>query len=229
MKAFILAGGFGNKLREIIYNQPKILATIKGQAFIDHLFYLLKKRGFTEVILGLGYLGDMVKDYATHQSLYDLPVVYSMEPRPLGTAGSLKLAEKYLDTPFFVINGDTYLDIDYAKVLDFHKAKKALVTIIVAKKKYPGSFSIVEMDKSDKVTSIVSGSGDKSDLVHAGIYVFIPEALKSVQAGERSSIEKDLLPELIKKGKVFAYQTKEPFFDIGDAEGYKLASIQLER
>jgi mannose-1-phosphate guanylyltransferase/phosphomannomutase len=230
MKAFILAGGFGSKLREVIYNQPKILASIKGQAFIDHLFYLLKKNGFTEVVIGLGYLSDMVKDYVTHRTLYDLNVMYSIEPRPLGTAGALKNAEKFLDTPFFVINGDTYLDIDYGEVFKFHQEKKSLVTIVTAKSKYSGGFGNVLMDGDSKLKGITPGKADSvGELVHAGVYIVDPQVLDLIPKGRKSSFEKDILPDLIKKGKVYAYNCHKTFFDIGDANGFALAQQKIER
>lgn len=227
MKAFILAGGFGSKLREIIYNQPKILATIKGQPFIDHLYYLLKKRGFNEVILGLGYLGDMVKDYVVSHPLYQLSTFFSMERRPMGTAGALKLAQKYLDEPFFVFNGDTYLDTDYSAIWDYHHEKQALMTIVTAKQKYEGTFAGVKSDKQGLVS--VFGPLTEDSMVHAGIYLIDPKVLTMIPDSKRYSLEKEVMPELIRKDKVYVYHTNEQFYDIGDAQGYKLAQMQLER
>ncbi len=230
MKAFILSGGFGSKLREVVYNQPKILATIKGKAFLDHLFYLLKKNGFSEVVLGLGYLSGMVKDYVIQRPLYDMSVMFSVEPRPLGTAGALKNGEKFLDTTFFVVNGDTYLDTDYQKILEYHRQNKALITMVSAKNVYADGFGKVTASDSGHVEAFVTEKSEKTgDYAHAGIYVMEPAVLSLIPQGYNSSIEKDILPELIKQGNVFEYKCQEPFIDIGDAQGYILAQTKLER
>ncbi len=230
MKAFILSGGFGSKLREVVFNQPKILAPIKAKAFIDHLFFLLKQNGFTEVVMGLGYLGNQVKDYLINRPLYDLSIMYSLEDRPLGTAGSLKKASKYLDTTFFVINGDTYLDFDYKKALAFHQSKKADVTVIFAKNKYSSGFGSAQIDKDDRILDFSSDDiNKKNQYVHAGIYIFEPSVVKFIPEHKNSSIEKDLIPLLIQKKSVYIYKTNKPFIDIGDSEGYKLAHQHLKR
>jgi NDP-sugar pyrophosphorylase family protein len=230
MKAFILSGGFGSKLREVIYNQPKILAPIKGQAFIDHLFYNLKKHGFTEVIMGLGYLAEQVKSYMVHRPLYDLNLIFSVEPSPLGTGGALKHASKYLDSTFFVINGDTYLDCDYAKALKFHQSSKALVTLVTAKNEFASGFGQVKVNTKKQVTKFASNPNvKKGESVHAGVYIVEPSVLDKIKSNQKTSFEKEILPKLIKNEKVYAYASKSSFFDIGKTEGYKLAQEKLQR
>lgn len=230
MKALILAGGFGIRLREVISDRPKILAPIKGRAFIDYLFYLLKKRGFTEIVLGLGYLSDFVKDYVNQRPLYNLSVIYSIENRPLGTAGGIKKAEKFLKgEDFFVINGDTYLDIDYKKILNFHKEKKAWGTIVLAKNRYGKGWGNAFLEKNGRVNKFEVKGKNSTELVNSGIYVFNDKVLNLLKSGYRSSIEKDLIPLLIKRKTFYGVKTSKSFLDIGTKEGYEKAKSLLRR
>jgi len=129
MKALILAAGFGVRLREIIHGRPKHLAPINGQPFLRHLLKLLKKRDFKQVILSVGYLSQYILDEFEHDQ-EDLKLTFSETHRPLGTAGSLKQAQSLLSADFIVINGDTYLDINYQKLLTQHQKSSALITIV---------------------------------------------------------------------------------------------------
>lgn len=230
MKALILAGGFGTRLREAISDRPKILAPIKGKAFIDYLFYLLKERGFTEVVLGLGYLSGFVKDYVNQRTLYDLSVIYSLEERPLGTAGAIKKAEKYLKgDDFFVINGDTYLNINYKKILKFHRKKKAWGTIVLAKNTYSKGWGHAVLGEKGKVEQFTTKENHRLKLVNSGVYVFSDKIFPILKSGYRSSIEKDLTPLLIKKKVFYGTKVKNAFLDIGNREGYQKAKKLLRR
>lgn len=230
MKALILAGGFGVRLREVIHDRPKILAPIKGKAFIDYLFFLFKKRGFTEIILGLGYLSGFVKNYVNQRSLYNLSIIYSIEERPLGTAGAIKKAEKYLKgEDFFVINGDTYLDINYKKILKFHQQKKAWGTIVLAKNTYSKGWGYSVLGKKGIVEEFKAEEGVNVKFVNSGVYVFNDKILPLLKKGYRSSIEKNLIPLLIKKNKFYGIKVEKPFFDIGTKEAYQQVKSLFRR
>lgn len=230
MRALILAGGFGVRLREVISDRPKILAPIKGKAFIDYLFYLLKKRGFTEVVLSLGYLSDFVKDYVNQRPLYNLSVIFSVENRPLGTAGAIKEAERFLQGGhFFVINGDTYLDVDYKKILNFHQEKKAGGTIVLAKNTYSKGWGQAILKRKGQVKWFGIKEEDATGFVNSGVYVFTDNIFSSLKKGYRSSIEKDLIPLLIKKKAFYGIKVKNSFLDIGTREGYLKAKSLLRR
>lgn len=230
MKVLILAGGFGIRLREVISDRPKILAPVKGKAFIDYLFYLLKKRGFAEIILSLGYLSDFVKDYVRQRPLYNLSVIYSVEKRPLGTAGAIKKAEGFLKGgDFFVINGDTYLDIDYKKALSFHREKRAWGTIVLAKNSYSKGWGRAVLEKDGRVRRFEIEGGNSVEFVNSGVYVFSDRVLSLLKSGYRCSIEKDLIPLLIKKKTFYGIKVNKGFFDIGTKEGYQKVKSSLRR
>ena len=230
MRALILAGGFGTRLREVINDRPKILAPIKGKAFIDYLFYLLKKRGFTEIVLSLGYLSDFVKDYVNQRPLYNLSIIYSIEERPLGTAGAVKKAEKYLKgDDFFVINGDTYLDINYKEILSFHKKKKAGGIMVLAQNTYSKGWGHAILGEKDKVERFKTEVNLNVKFVNSGVYIFSDDIFSILSKNQCFSLEKDLVPILISKNKFYGFKSKKSFLDIGTKNGYQKAKELLRR
>lgn len=197
MKALILAAGFGVRLREIIHGRPKHLAPVNGQPFLRHLLRLLKKHQITQIVLSVGYLAQYIIDEFTRDN-EGLTIEFSEDSRPLGTAGSLKAAQKYLSQDFFVINGDTYLDIDYQEVYRQHQTSGRLATLVVNQK------------------------------VSCGIYVFSPQVFDLIPERIKYSLEKDLLPILFKKTQVALFKTNQKFIDIGSPQGYAQALKKLK-
>ena len=197
MKALILAAGFGVRLREIIHGRPKHLAPVNGQPFLRHLLRLLKKHQITQIVLSVGYLAQYIIDEFTRDN-EGLTIEFSEDSRPLGTAGSLKAAQKYLSEDFFVINGDTYLDIDYQEIYRAHQTSGLLATLVVNQK------------------------------VSCGIYVFSPQVFDQIPEGTKYSLEQDLWPVLIKQKQVNLFKTNQKFIDIGSPQGYAQALKQLK-
>lgn len=197
MKALILAAGFGVRLREIIHGRPKHLAPVNGQPFLRHLLRLLKKHQITEIVLSVGYLAQYVIDEFTRDN-EGLKIEFSEDKRPLGTAGSLKAAQKYLSEDFFVINGDTYLDIDYQKVFRDHQKSGQLVTLVVNQK------------------------------ISCGVYVVSPKIFNLIPADLKYSLEADLLPELLQKKQLNFIKVNQKFIDIGTPAGYQKANETLK-
>lgn len=193
MKALILAGGFGVRLREIIYGQPKHMVSINGQPFLRHLVTMLNRRGIKEIIFSVGYLPQSIKDEFNENN-------FSEDSRPLGTAGSIKSAQKYFKTDFLVINGDTYLDINYQLVFDSHL-------------------------NSDKLMTLVEGV---NNAVSCGAYVFSPKIFSLIPEGEKYSLEKDIIPQLLQRQQLNIFKTDHKFIDIGSPAGYQQALAELK-
>ncbi len=227
MKALILAAGFGVRLREIIHGRPKHLAPINGQPFLRHLLKLLKKRGFKQVVLSVGYLSQYILDEFEHDK-EGLKITFSETHRPLGTAGSLKISAKHLNSDFFVINGDTYLDIDYQKALAFHKKHQAMLTIIGTTKNKQGSIITAQ---NNQVTNFITRQ-DKDEIgeyYHAGVSVASPKIFKHIPAYEKYSLEKDLIRKFLKENiKISFYPTNKKFIDIGSPKEYQEAITKLK-
>lgn len=191
MKALILAGGFGVRLRELVHGQPKHMVAINGRPFLRHLVTMLIKRGVREIVFAVGYLPQSIKNEFKE---YD----FSEDDRPMGTAGSLKNAQRFFKSDFLMINGDTYLDIDYQQVFHAHQASGQLATLVVNQK------------------------------VSCGVYVFPPKIFDLIPEGTKYSLEKDLWPVLIKQNQVNLFKTDQKFIDIGSPEGYAKALKELK-
>src|SRR3989344_6392768 len=129
-KVLILAGGFGIGLREIFHGRPKHLVPINGKPFLHYLIKLLQKNNLTNLVLAVGYLSNQIIDEIGDGSRFGVKIIYSVDNRPLGTAGSVKNAQKYFKKDFLIINGDTYLDIDYQQLIEFHRKNKADFTLV---------------------------------------------------------------------------------------------------
>ena len=122
MKAIILAGGFGTRLRRIVYDKPKSMAPIAGIPFLEHQIRLLKNQGITEFVILVSYMADKIKSYFGNGNSLGVNITYSEEEIPLGTAGAIKKAKDYIDDTFLVLSGDSYVKANLNEVLKFHKA-----------------------------------------------------------------------------------------------------------
>lgn len=231
MKALVLTGGFGTRLKEVINDRPKVMAPVGNKPFLSYLLQNLRKNGIFDVVLSIGYLGDYIRDYFKDGEDLGLKITYSEEISPLGTGGAVKVADKYFDEPYFVINGDTFSEINFAKVLEFHLKNKASLTVAVVFKKDIWESGYVQLDRGGKITAFIekqkSNNGQKkSGLVNSGIYVLTPGLLKNVKK-VRFSLERDFFPKLVSKGKVFGFRSNDDFIDIGTRKNYLLAKKLL--
>ena len=225
MKAFILAGGFGTRLREVVHGRPKCLAPVAGRPFLEYLICHLRDQGVRDFVLGVGYLAHYVIDAFGDGSHLDVAIQYSEEDRPLGTAGAIRHAEKLLrGSDFLVANGDTYLALDVDRVLRAHQDKQAALTIVTAKRQAGLRGGRVFANKTGRVTGFEEhGTRQKkgSHGVNAGYYVFSPKTLKQIAARRRLFIERHLLPELLRlKQPIFASRSNREYIDIGSPERY---------
>ena len=222
MKIVILAGGFGIGLREVFHGRPKHLAPINGRPFLHYVIKLLKKNNLTDLVLAVGYLSSQIIDELGDGSRFGVSITYSIDRRPLGTAGSLKNAQKYLGTDFLTVNGDTYLDIDYQQLIAFHQKKQAEVTL-VGTTKYKNKGLMLRV-KNEKLLRLAN----EGELANAGVYIFSPMIFKFIGAGEKSSLEQEILPLLLKKKKrIFVFKTNREYYDIGSPEHYQEAQQRL--
>jgi mannose-1-phosphate guanylyltransferase len=129
MKALILAGGFGTRLGGVLRDVPKPMAPVLGKPFLEHQIRRLKEFGITEFVLAVHHMSDKIKSYFGNGLRLGVDITYSEEDSPLGTAGAIKKAQRYIDDTFLVLNGDSYFDVDINKLLDFHKSKSSKFTI----------------------------------------------------------------------------------------------------
>lgn len=221
MQAVILAAGLGSRIRPVLINTPKAMITVHELPFLAYLLAHLKKNGIKNVVLAVGYLSYVIKNYFGNGERFGMSLLYSENHLPMGTAGEIKLAEPYLEERFFVINGDTYICEDYSKILKFHLFKKATVTIVTAKAKRGIVGGKVLIGKEDVVKSFTErGSYRNSGWVNAGLYIFEKEILSAIPKKIRLSLEKDIFPKIIRKKAVYAFSSKHRLLEVGTPEGY---------
>jgi mannose-1-phosphate guanylyltransferase / phosphomannomutase len=225
MKAIIIAGGMGTRLRPLTYNVPKPIVPLANKPFVFHQIELLKKFGVTEVILNLHYLSDNIKGIFDDGKKLGVKIDFSIEETPLGTAGAVKNAEKFFDSgPMIVFNGDILTDINLDKMLKFHSEKKAKATLALTRVEDPTPYGLIIMDESQRVIEFrekPSWEHVTTNTINAGIYIVDPSIFKLAPKGKEFSFERQLYPELLQRGeKIFGYVTDAYWMDIGDPVKY---------
>ncbi|MCD6468888.1 MAG: nucleotidyltransferase family protein [Thermoplasmata archaeon] len=221
MKSLILAGGLGTRLRKIVPDKPKPMALIANRPFLEYLILQLKQYRLTDIVLCVGYLGERVKEYFGDGSRWDVHVSYSQESAPLGTGGAIRLAEKLVQAEnFLVMNGDSFLDIDLNRLIDYHLERKALATMALAEVEDPARYGAVEINEKGEIESFVEkGESSGSKLINGGIYVLDRKVFDYIPEG-KVSLEREVFPKLIGR-KFYGVPVKGYFIDIGIPEDYE--------
>ena len=201
MKAVVLVGGQGSRLRPITFDIPKALVPLRNRPFMGYMLDFLRRGGLSGAVLSLGYLPDPIQAYLCgQQDLEGFSVDYAVEDHALGTAGGIKNAEEYLDgETLVVVNGDVLTGMDLAKAIEVHNASDALATITLTSVEDPTAYGLVEVDHEMLVHRFIEKpAADEvtTNLVNAGVYVLEPEVLDMIPAGREVSIEREIFPEL---------------------------------
>lgn len=224
MKAVIMAGGEGSRLRPLTCNRPKPMVPIVNKPVMEHIIELLKKYGIRDIAVTLQYMPENIKDYFGDGSEFGVNLKYFTEDVPLGTAGSVKNAEEFLDETFIVISGDALTDINLNKALEFHKESGAIATLVLKKVESPIEYGVVVTDKIGKITRFLekpSWGEVFSDTVNTGIYVLDPEVLSYFKANQLFDFSKDLFPILLNENRpMYGFVTEDYWCDIGDLDAY---------
>lgn len=222
----ILCGGLGKRLRLVINDRPKALAEISKQPFIDILIRYIAGFGFRRFVLCIGYMGDRIKEHFVKNPFSSLEIIFSEEDRPLGTGGALKKAESYLrdGSPFLALNGDSLCRLDLMKFLDFHIAKRAVVSIAIIHAKKKKGYGAVTLRRDGRVVEFREKSCRKDDcFINAGIYFMEKDVLSLIPKDREFSLEYELFPSLV-NNNFYGYPIDgEEFIDIGTPENYKRA------
>ena len=229
MKAVVMAGGEGTRLRPLTSNQPKPMVPIVGKPCMEHILELLKDHGFDQVIVTLAFLPQAIRGYfGTGESL-GLEIEYSVEETPLGTAGSVRLASDRLDDTFLVISGDALCDFDLGALVRFHEEKGAAVTIGLKSVENPLEFGIVVTDEDGRIERFLekpSWSQVFSDTINTGVYVMGPEVLKHIPDDRPFDFSKELFPLLLEMGRpLYGYVMDGYWQDIGNLDQYRQANF----
>ncbi|MEI7541958.1 MAG: NDP-sugar synthase [bacterium] len=231
MKALILIGGEGTRLRPITLNTLKCMVPIANKPFIEYQIELLKKYKIKDIILSICHMPEKLKKVIGNGKKYGVKIKYANEKSPLGTGGAIKNCEKLLDDTTLVLNGDILTDINIDSLIKVHKTSKALVTMALHKVADPSSYGVVETSVKGRIIKFTEkpvGADIKSSWINAGIYVFDKQALKYIPAGRKVSIERETFPSIIAADKVIqAYKAAYYWLDIGRIDNFKKANFDL--
>jgi mannose-1-phosphate guanylyltransferase / phosphomannomutase len=229
MKAVVMAGGEGTRLRPLTSNQPKPMVPIVGKPCMEHIVELLRKHGFDDIVVTLAFMPQAIRGYFGAGESHGVSIRYSVEESPMGTAGSVKLAEDALDEPFLVISGDALCDIDLGALVRFHEEKDALVTIGLKSVDNPLEFGIVVTDQEGRIERFLekpSWGQVFTDTINTGIYVVDPEVLRHVPGDRPFDFSKELFPLLLEMGKpLFGYVAEGYWQDIGNLDQFRQANF----
>jgi mannose-1-phosphate guanylyltransferase / phosphomannomutase len=229
MKAVVMAGGEGTRLRPLTSNQPKPMVPIVGKPCMEHILELLREHGFRDIVITVAFLPQAIRSYFADGEAMGLNIEYSVEENPLGTAGSVRLASGRLDDTFLVISGDALCDIDLGKIIEFHKEKGAAVTIGLKAVENPLEFGIVVTDEDGRVERFLekpSWGQVFSDTINTGIYVLEPEVLRHVPKDRPYDFSKELFPLLLEMGRpIYGFVCEGYWQDIGNIDQYRQANF----
>jgi mannose-1-phosphate guanylyltransferase / phosphomannomutase len=229
MKAVVMAGGEGTRLRPLTSNQPKPMVSIVGKPCMEHILELLRRHGLEDVIVTVAFLPQAIRSYFGDGESLGMEIGYSVEESPLGTAGSVRLAAGRLDDTFLVISGDALCDIDLTRLVETHREKQASVTIGLKSVDNPLEFGIVVTDEEGRVERFLekpSWGQVFSDTINTGIYVLEPEVLKHVPTDRPYDFSKELFPLLLEMGRpIYGCVLDGYWQDIGNLDQYRQANF----
>ena len=247
MQALILAGGKGTRLRPLTVYTPKPIVPFLNRPFLLYQIEILRRAGIENITLSLSYQPNKIEEILGDGSDFGVNLRFITEPSPMGTGGAYKYAAADIRETTVVFNGDILTDLDVARVIEFHKAKRAAATIVLAPVENPSAYGLVETDAEGKVLRFREKPKPEeladltTNTINAGIYVLEPEVLDLIPAGENYSFEYSVFPDLLKNDKGFyAYILKDEYWrDIGNPESYlqghhdflsgKITGFELEK
>jgi len=232
MKAVVMAGGEGTRLRPLTSNRPKPLVPILNKPCMQHSIELLKRFGVDEIIVTLYYLADEIQGYFGDGSELGVKLRYTIEETPLGTAGSVKQAEEWLkDDTFIIVSGDALTDLDVGKALEFHKERGSDATIVLKHVDNPLEFGVVVTDDNGRVRRFLekpSWGEVFSDTVNTGMYILEPSVFQYMAAGQNCDWSQDVFPKLLADEKpMFGYIMKDYWTDVGSLQQYRQAQYDM--
>lgn len=224
MKAIIMAGGEGSRLRPLTCDLPKPMVPIMNKPVLEHTIDLLKQYGITEIGITLMYHPQLIKDHFGNGKNLGVNISYFIEEIPLGTAGGIKNAQDFLDQPFIVISGDSVTNLNIAEAVDFHNKNKSMATLVLTKVDVPLEYGVVLTNENGAVTGFLekpSWGELFSDTVNTGTYILEPEILNYIQSNKSTDFSRDIFPLLLSMEKrIYGYIMSDYWCDIGDIRSY---------
>ena len=231
MRAVVLVGGFGTRLRPLTSDLPKQMLPIVDRPMIEHVVGHLAAHGVEEVVLSLGFLPDAFRDTYSDGRCAGLPLHYAVEPEPLDTAGAIRFAaeDAGIDEAFLVLNGDVLTDLAVDELIGFHRASGAEATVSLTPVDDPSRYGVVPTDADGRVTGFVEkppAGAAPCNWINAGTYVFEPSVIDRIEPGRRVSVEREVFPAMADEGVLYGVRSEAYWVDTGTPETY--LGVQLD-
>ena len=228
VKAVILAGGLGTRLRPLTHSKPKPMLPIGQKPILEHLISWTKKAGIKSIVLCVSYLKESIEDYFEDGNKFGVNIEYAIAKKPLATAGQLKTAEKFIDEDFVCIYGDSIFNFNLKNMIKQHRIKKAFVTMSLNEYKTNLSYGVIETSKSGRVINWNEKPEIKAN-VNMGCYVMNPKVFNLIPKNKPYGMDDVIIKAMKKKEKVNSFITKKGFTDIGNKESYKIACDEYNK
>ncbi|PSL46068.1 D-glycero-alpha-D-manno-heptose 1-phosphate guanylyltransferase [Chitinophaga niastensis] len=226
-ECIVLAGGLGTRLRSVVADKPKCMAPLGNYPFLYYLLHYLHKQGITHAVLSLGYLSEQVISWCNSIDL-PLRVSFTVEPEPLGTGGGIIHALPALTgNEVFIVNGDTYFDVDLPAFYQFHQAHQSPLSLALKPMQQFDRYGSIQLDNGPHITAFKEKQFCEEGLINGGIYLTTADYLKSLSLPEKFSFEKEVLEPQVAAGALYGFVSDTYFIDIGIPEDYEAAKQRL--
>ena len=222
MKAVILAGGLGTRLRPLTIKTPKPMLPLGKKPILEHIIEWNKKNGVKSFVLCVSYLRERIEDYFGDGEKFGVNIEYAISNKPLATAGQLKTAEEFIDDTFVCVYGDSIFNFNLKNMIKQHKTKKSFVTMGLNEYKTNLEYGVINTSKTNKVVSWEEKPEIKAN-INMGCYVMEPGVLKNIPKNKPYGMDDLIIKAMNKKKLVSGFITKNGFTDIGNKESYKQA------
>jgi len=221
MKAVILAGGFGTRLRSLVADRPKVMANIAGRPFMEWLILSLRQGGIHHILCSIGYLGQTIVDYFQDGRAWGVSIDYALEQVPLGTGGALRHCLPMLgEEPVLVLNGDSFCRVNVQSYLGWFGERERAGALVLARVSQPSRYGQVEISSQGEISRFREKPHQtESPLINAGVYLLSHRLLQSIPPGKPVSLEREILPSWVGKG-LWGFPCYGEFVDLGTPEGF---------
>ena len=223
MKVVIMAGGKGTRIAQVNATVPKPMIPIEGKPILEYQIETLKKQGYTDIILIVGHMGNVIQKYFGDGSAFGVQISYIVEEQPLGTAGALYFLKDEIQNDFLLLNGDIIFDVDIQKFLEYHCNQRTAATILTHPNSHPYDSGIIIADDKNRVTNWLHKEDERlwyKNRVNAGLHMFSPRIFESFHEAKKCDLDRDVLKPLIKEGELSVYDSPEYIKGMGTPDRY---------
>jgi len=228
MKAVILAGGLGTRLRPLTNKKPKPMLPLGKKPLLEHLIKWIRKNGVKDIVLCVSYLHETIEKYFEDGSKFGVKIEYAISGKPLGDAGQLKTAQKFIDDTFVCVYGDTLFNFNLRKMITAHKKKKSFATMSLSEHKTSIRYGVIDTKGNGKVLSWNEKPEIKSK-INMGCYVMEPGMLNFIPKGKKYGMNYAIKKAMSKRKTVNSILVKNGFIDVGDKETYDKLNMEYRK